>query len=519
MLSEWLGKEWLARCASTPIDPVMRFSDEGLVLGAGTVLAPAATSDRSISMDRLELRLLALLAAAHRRTPTAAALAHIRKAIERRREGEEALAAMHLALSLEARLEQPEADAHRLFLADGLLDAGVDAETILKALDLGASAVELLSRYSPDQPRVPAGSGRASGQWTNGDAGESAGPQASAGRPHPVHPHRPATPAAHPPHPKAQPKNVRPDVRGVDPHRATPSRESEAVAPAAPSMAITIGRPVAVGLDLAAMSGRALSAVATFIAGATEVSATAATAGVATAAGVLFIPSTGPTGKWVKVPGSGNISYFRNPDEPGLTFRYTTADGVKREWRAELTDGPGGGGYRGPDGRIIARWVKTSATAGLVVSTAALLGNDSDDGKLCPAPVKDNGSKLGQAYEDFLKAQFNPGNPTPSGLAYQFRDPETGKLLKIDDCQQRTGALGEYKGPGYEEHLLKKDFVWDNMLKEMLRQATEQSRAAGPRPLIWFADEKAVVRELRQTFKDNDLKIIVVWMRMPRASK
>jgi hypothetical protein len=162
------------------IDPAMRFSEEGLVLGAGTVLAPSGGSGRNVSIDPLEPRLHALLAAAHLRRPTAAALAHLRKAADRWCEGQDALAAMHLALSRLDRLEQPEADAHRLFLADGLLNGGIDANAIVGAIEAGGPAFERLQKYNQDQPRVPAGSGRTSGEWTSGGAGSAASPQREA---------------------------------------------------------------------------------------------------------------------------------------------------------------------------------------------------------------------------------------------------------------------------------------------------------------------------------------------------
>ncbi|HTX50858.1 MAG TPA: hypothetical protein VME40_15880, partial [Caulobacteraceae bacterium] len=113
-------------------------------------------------------------AAAHMRRPTASDLAHLRKAAESWSQGDDALAAMHLALSRLDRLEQPEADAHRLFLAEGLLKTGVDAEEILLAVEMGPSAFERLRKYNADQPRVPSGSGRTSGQWTSGSAGVAA---------------------------------------------------------------------------------------------------------------------------------------------------------------------------------------------------------------------------------------------------------------------------------------------------------------------------------------------------------
>lgn len=166
MLADRLDRQWRSRRASTPIDVVMRFSDEGLVLGAGAVLARSGASARDILIDVREPRLSALLSAAHLRPPTASALAHLRKAAERWRKGENDLAAIHLALSGVSRLDQPQADAQRLFLADALLQVGLEPDTLLKALNLDAAPIDRLTKFSPDQPRAPAGSGRTSGEWT-----------------------------------------------------------------------------------------------------------------------------------------------------------------------------------------------------------------------------------------------------------------------------------------------------------------------------------------------------------------
>jgi hypothetical protein len=80
---------------------------------------------------------------------------------------------MHLALSGLDRLERPVVDARRLFFADRLLSGGFPADVIVRALGD-------IAKYSPDQPRVPAGSGRTSGQWTTGsassDTSDSSGP-------------------------------------------------------------------------------------------------------------------------------------------------------------------------------------------------------------------------------------------------------------------------------------------------------------------------------------------------------
>ncbi|HUO11143.1 MAG TPA: hypothetical protein VMU37_00150 [Caulobacteraceae bacterium] len=150
----------------------MRFSAEGLVLGLGTVLA--RRNGASLAIDPTEPRLQALLTAAHLDEPTSIAMAHLRRAAECWSHGDEPLASMHLVLSRVDRLARPEADAQRLFLADRLMSAGCEPSAVIGAILGGDTAImRLQKQYDPDQPRVPAGSGRASGQWTSGDDGAS----------------------------------------------------------------------------------------------------------------------------------------------------------------------------------------------------------------------------------------------------------------------------------------------------------------------------------------------------------
>ena len=61
-------------------------------------------------------------------------------------------------------------DAFQLFCADGLVKQGVAPRWLMRYQGLDAGELDLL-KYSPDQPRVPAGSGRESGWWTSGDGG------------------------------------------------------------------------------------------------------------------------------------------------------------------------------------------------------------------------------------------------------------------------------------------------------------------------------------------------------------
>jgi hypothetical protein len=162
---------------------------------------------------------------------------------------------------------------------------------------------------------------------------------------------------------------------------------------------------------------------------------------------------------------------------------------------------------------VIARRVKTAAEAGIVVSTAALLGNDEEG--LCPAPIDDPGSDAGRKYEDFVKKFFNPGNPTPSGMAYRFSNQLLNESRKIDDCQQRTGALAEYKGPAFMRRFLRQDKVWGWTVEKWDKQARAQIAVKGTRPLIWFFAEKPVADFMRERFEKRGYDITVEYLPMP----
>jgi hypothetical protein len=76
------------------------------------------------------------------------------------------LARLHLALIGLPTID--ETGAYRLFLADMALKKGLGPIDLMKALGFPQSARDL-EKYSEDQPRVSAGNGRESGQWTSGD--------------------------------------------------------------------------------------------------------------------------------------------------------------------------------------------------------------------------------------------------------------------------------------------------------------------------------------------------------------
>ncbi|MGH6822665.1 MAG: hypothetical protein ACREC4_04105, partial [Methylocella sp.] len=162
-----LLQKWNARARG--LHPRMEITTEGLVLGAGTVLAKSAADARGrphLTID--EPRVMALLATAYGKPVAPYVLARLRRAAELWDEGEKALAHIHLAHA--NVLPCGEDETLRLFLAEECLSAGIAPAELMKGQGY-VSALLALLKYNPDQPRVPAGSGRESGEWTAGDGG------------------------------------------------------------------------------------------------------------------------------------------------------------------------------------------------------------------------------------------------------------------------------------------------------------------------------------------------------------
>ncbi len=176
MRIEDLHKRWDEHATKHPIVAEMNFVDGFLVLGAGTRLAKVGAP-----LD--ELGLAARLAAAHRRPIETSPLRHIQRALAAEHQRDAALAYMHIALSRLAKLADPREDARWLFMIDALLDAGADPLTVVKGLGTDPAACGLsLEKYSPDQPRVPAGNGRPSGQWVGANSSNSTATEAPKNR-------------------------------------------------------------------------------------------------------------------------------------------------------------------------------------------------------------------------------------------------------------------------------------------------------------------------------------------------
>jgi hypothetical protein len=498
LLLQQLRKEWRARGTADEFRETLGFEAGRLLLGAGTVVADADRLERADAGAFGEARLAALLSVAYGPQAAAGAMGHVKAAVARRGAGDLARADLHLALSRLGRLSRPQDAARRLFMADGLMRGGVTPEAIMNALSEGPAESGDLLKYDPDQPRVPAGSGRTSGEWTSsGGTAESASPS------------KPSIPGA---------EAVRPSAAN-DALATEPATAASADAATGHAVDAAFVSPAPAVPSLARLSPTALRGLVGFISGVAETGgfAAALTAGGAIATlGVLFIPSRGPRGQWVHVGGPGDVSYYHNPDELAFLLRYTTPDGVQHT--LALSPDPNGD-YRGPGGDIVARAVRSAAKAGVIISTAALVGDQAGKPQLCPAPAADrNLGPLGKAYENYMKSLFNPGHPTPDGMAYYVPNPASGKLPAIDDCQQQTRIFAEYKGPGFEKHMRKKDVVWNGMVSGIEKQSLEQAQATENTHLIWYFAEKSVADHFREEFKILDSgreRIGVEWAPMP----
>jgi hypothetical protein len=122
---------------------------------------------------------LALLAVAFGKSVPVHVIGNLRRAAEQWSRGDKCLAHIHLAF---AGLPQIDEDcAARLALADEALRMGVTPRALFKALGLDSAALDAL-KFNPDQPRVPAGSGRESGRWTSDGNGSGSGAPLQTGR-------------------------------------------------------------------------------------------------------------------------------------------------------------------------------------------------------------------------------------------------------------------------------------------------------------------------------------------------
>jgi hypothetical protein len=171
--AEQLQARWEARVRAASIEPALAFTEAGLTFGAGTVLAKRIAVGRSRPMLAIagnEERILALLAVAYGRSVKSVAIDHIRRAGAHYACGEIGLALIHLARARLPRFADPKGAAYRVFIGEALLDDGLAPRDLLKICDIDPSILDWIKKdFDPAEPRIPAGNGIESGEWTNAD--------------------------------------------------------------------------------------------------------------------------------------------------------------------------------------------------------------------------------------------------------------------------------------------------------------------------------------------------------------
>jgi len=466
----------------------LAFAKAGLVLGAGTILAPMRRNGAGAEILDLsgEDRILAALTAAFLAPVDVALLGKLRQASDLWSRGEKSLAQIYLTQLFLPQID--EAQAFRLFLADRLMASGFSPRELCKQLGFDLPAG--LKKYGPDQPRVPAGNGRASGRFgsTGGSAG--GGPAGASGGGYLSYAEEPAP----------------------DPAFAHPLPLAPAAAFGAAAVAAT-GDAAVEGTILGSLGADALAGLGAVAAG---------FAGAVAALGLIFIPS----------PNGGLFAQGAVPGERGLNFEINHDEGTLRITQGGRAGGilvaarlGAGGLYRDETGRPIARAVgdgvvidpdalhaaikaKESDEAGVKTSAEASTDAKREEPKLCPAPGPDKAGgrkEFDIQYEQFVRDIVNPQRrpQLPPTLTFGLTDPTTGQLVKFDDCRESDGAMIEAKGhyaemmrPGWEEGV-------DILTYKWTKQATSQVVASGGRKIEWYFHEAAAADLARRIFQRN----------------
>ncbi|MGD0190235.1 MAG: hypothetical protein ABSD74_05805 [Rhizomicrobium sp.] len=135
---EHLQTRWRDSVRFRGLHANLMLEKDGLVLGANTRLAKR-NADGALDIERNEARVLTLLSVAYGRPVNASILNALSGASKHARGGDDALAAMHIALAGLPRLPDLNDASRRLFIADGLLEAGVEPRDVFATRQVKAS--------------------------------------------------------------------------------------------------------------------------------------------------------------------------------------------------------------------------------------------------------------------------------------------------------------------------------------------------------------------------------------------
>ena len=445
-------------------------TDAGLVVGAGTSLM-RMREDRfgrpQLALAEDRERALALYCVAFQRRPPPDFLRHLACA-SGNWPHDKALANLRLVFAQLPRLAN-ETDAWRLHLAAALLDDEFPPGRLLS--ELGFAPFDF-RKYDPEQPRVPAGNGRQSGEW--GSTGGAAG--------------APKVPAS----------------------RFTSSAGQSSVSTA--RVVAGLGTRVS-GSFLESVAPEALTGLTEFASKVFEPTIFF---------GAIFIPSPNEGIRSEgTLPGSPGISYSADHDTGALELSTRDSHGHATTVRAQLRNGVyvdvSTGTPLGRDLDGVLYIDRDAATAALSTAKGepsenaqAALASKNSEPKLCPAEVPDNPGATNNAnavrYAQYVSQRIvNPQRhpPLPPGLAFGLFNPRTGKIVKLDDCQDTTGNMQEYKA--FHAWWLNNEKLMKKMSAKFIQQAASQIQANDFRNL-----QTGIVRPIDWHFKDRESAVFAL---------
>jgi hypothetical protein len=380
-----------------------------------------------------------------------------------------------------------EDDAWRLHLAATLLDDEFAPDRLLR--ELGFAPFDFY-KYDPGQPRVPAGSGRQSGEWGSaGGTGKNPAASGSRARPSP-------TRAASRDSKRGQTNvSAARDVAGIGTR-------------AAESFLDDVSAEVLEGLT--EFAGKVAAPIAFF--------------------GAIFIPSPDDgVHSEGTLPGVSSISYIVDHDTGVLDLSTIDTNDHATTVRAQLRDGiyvdvsTGAPLGRDLEGALyLDRDAITSALGEAKDETSdgadASISPEHDEPKLCPEPTPDNPGALNSAesvaYAQYVRQMIvNPQRQPPlePEMAFGLFNPQSGKIVNFDDCQDSTGMMVEIKGR--YAFMLARDNLTKSMTAEFLDQADREVSANDFRnaqtgldtPVEWHFREKAVADFAWELFNRKSL--------------
>jgi hypothetical protein len=208
-----------------------------------------------------------------------------------------------------------------------------------------------------------------------------------------------------------------------------------------------------------------------------------------------------------KVRGLSNAYYQRHQDELALQL----IDQSTGQRIATLYPTGVRGQYVDHEEGIVAQMAGDELVVRATTEAASQAQTQRAKPQLCPEPpVEDYKGMIGprgdrsKEYEAVMRERTNPEEPTPPGMAYGLVNPETGELIRFDDCEHDTGDMMEYKGLGLAK-LLRYEPSRTNIGIDMVNEATNQVLASEGRHLVWNFAEMQTLEFARALFQKNPL--------------